>query len=130
MQGGLAGLGQAGIVGPQAGGGQQAGFIRQDRKGLAVLPGNFLVNVPFLQGFGPAARQAELIAGLAGAEDQGEGYGVLGNVPLVFLLGGEIRADGLCDLDLPAVVQAKVPGPVSRRREKARGMAEEGQRTS
>ena len=61
MQGGLAGLGQAGIVGPQAGGGQQAGFIRQDRKGLAVLPGNFLVNVPFLQGFGPAARQAELI---------------------------------------------------------------------
>ena len=126
MEGGLAGLSQAGIVGPQAGGGQQAGFIRQDRKGLAVLPGNFLVNVPFLQGFGPAARQAELIASLAGAEDQGEGYGVLGNVPLVFLLGGEIRADGLCDLDLPAVVQ----GEGARPGEKARGMAEEGQRTS
>lgn len=95
-----------------------------------VLPGNFLVNVPFLQGFGPAARQAELIASLAGAEDQGEGYGVLGNVPLVFLLGGEIRADGLCDLDLPAVVQGEGARPGEQAQEKARGMAEEGQRTS
>ena len=58
-----------------------------------------------------SARQAELIASLAGAEDQGEGYGVLGNVPLVFLLGGEIRADGLCDLDLPAVVQGEGARP-------------------
>ena len=130
MEGGLAGLSQAGIVGPQAGGGQQAGFIRQDRKGLAVLPGNFLVNVPFLQGFGPAARQAELIASLAGAEDQGEGYGVLGNVPLVFLLGGRSGQMVSVISIFQPLSRAKVPGPVSRRREKARGMAEEGQRTS
>ena len=71
VQGRLAGLGQAGIVGPQASRPQQARLVCQDGEHLPVLARDLFVDVPFFQGLGPLTRQAELVPHLTGAENQG-----------------------------------------------------------